>query len=276
IGELEFTERKEELYQLQKRKFMGFMTERIYDFFYFEKSHESVFRTREVRVYDRETDELVAVSFFDDGQLSLAGLLAIYDPAYNKHSLGTYTMLLEVLYGIKKQKRFYYPGYTLDLPSPFDYKLRLGNLQYFSRHGRWASFSRSKEELSLGSEIRQKLEELQTILRQAGILFQKRLYPTFVLAYWEQMQHEQFFDQPAFLMLSDDNYRFLIAYYDSEKRSFCLAWVEVVEDYAIEDMNPSPEYLTAPGYYKQVLSYDQKLVQTQRKSELTNALRFLV
>lgn len=273
FGDLEITERKDILYQFQKARFQGFTSNTLHEFFFVNDDFRDVFRTREVRVYDPENDKLVAVSFFDEGQQSLASLLAVYDPEYSRYSLGTYTMLLEVAYGQQRQKKFFYPGYTLDLPSSFDYKLRLKHLQFFTRKRRWASLERLKEEQTFGQELRQHIARLETGLQAAKVPYERKIYPVFVLAYWEQLIYEQFLDTPIFLILYRNKERLLLATYNLEKKEYQLIWTELVEDYTLEEMNPSPEYLNSEVYFDRVLSYDRVVLRTTSAQELVLELR---
>lgn len=273
FGDLHITPRKSELYELQKPRFQGFTSQTLHEFFFVSEDLRDVFRTREVRVYDTANqNKLVAVSFFDEGQQSIASLLAVYDPAYQKHSLGTYTMLLEVGYGQRQGKKYFYPGYTLDMPSAFDYKLRLKGLQFFSRKNRWAAFERLEEEETIGAELRSRVSKLMQQLRTRNIRCQYQIYPVFVLAYWEQLLHERFLDTPLFLILYRGEERLLIATYNLEKREYQLIWTEIVEDYSLEEMNPSPEYLESEVYYDRVLSYDRIVFRTQSAEVLAKEL----
>jgi len=87
------------------------------------------FDTRSIRVYDGA--KLVAFSLFNQGRRSLYSSQGIYDPAYARHSLGFFTMLAEVQYGIETGLQHYYPGYVVPGFKEFDYKLRLGDMEYF-------------------------------------------------------------------------------------------------------------------------------------------------
>ena len=87
---------KEALYAQHKHKFKGFVHNTLTE--YLNAGFQgTVFDTREVCVYDG--DKLIAVSYFDLGEQSMASLLGLFDHAYNKFSLGTYTMLKEAEYG---------------------------------------------------------------------------------------------------------------------------------------------------------------------------------
>ena len=66
----------------------------------------------------------------------------MYDPEYDRYSLGFYTMLLEIEYCMELGLKFYYPGYVVPGYSRFDYKLRIGDVDYFDLYSKeWLPFS---------------------------------------------------------------------------------------------------------------------------------------
>jgi leucyl-tRNA---protein transferase len=86
--------------------------------------------------------QLVAASFFHVGEKVMAGNYGIYDSEYAHRSLGTFTMLLEILYAQRSGFEYYYPGFVYDIPSEFDYKLNFNNLEYFDWWGSWYPLDR--------------------------------------------------------------------------------------------------------------------------------------
>ncbi|MGF1532533.1 MAG: hypothetical protein ACFCUI_02435 [Bernardetiaceae bacterium] len=272
-GRLQITPRKEELYQLQKPRFQGFTSPSLSDFFFLNGENKDIFQTYEIRVYDPQAGgQLVAVSFFDLGQQSIASLLGLYDPAYKAHSLGIYTMLKEIAYGQNRWMQFYYPGYTLDMPSSFDYKLRLKDLQFFSRSGRWIPLDRLPQEKTYGQEIRQSIALLCTKLEEQGLTYQRKIYPAFALAYWEQLAYEEFLSSPLFVILRESNDRLLIAFYHLDYQSYELAWVRIAYEYNLSEMNPSPEYLSSAVYFNQALRLDHVILRTPHWPLLMRAI----
>ena len=71
----------------------------------------------------RDGDQLVAAGIFDRGNRTLAGILNFYDPAYRRHSLGKYLLLLKTDYARRLRLDYYYPGYVVHNYPKFDYKL---------------------------------------------------------------------------------------------------------------------------------------------------------
>ena len=86
-----------------------------------DETGATVFNTYAVEV--RDGVRLVAVGVFDAGQDSIMGIVNFYDPAYHKHSLGKYLMLLKTECARQQQKTYYYPGYLVYGYPKFDYKL---------------------------------------------------------------------------------------------------------------------------------------------------------
>lgn len=93
------------------------------------------FRTHQTRVY--RLDKLVAVSFFDIAHKSQYSTVAAYDPDEMNRNLGTFTLLKEIEFGMKKKRHFHHPGYAYYNYGAFDYKKQFPNPEYFS----WYSFS---------------------------------------------------------------------------------------------------------------------------------------
>ena len=99
-------------------------------------------------IYDG--DKLIAVSYFDLGEQSMASLLGLYDHAYNKLSLGTYTMLKEPNTA-DAPAEWFTPGTSST--SPIDYKLKLGPMEHYTVNKRWAKLENFKPETTTSHHI---------------------------------------------------------------------------------------------------------------------------
>ncbi|WP_235917431.1 GNAT family N-acetyltransferase [Hymenobacter busanensis] len=102
----------------------------------------NAFPTEALEVYDGQ--QLIAVGIFDSGTHTLAGIMNFYDPAYRKHSLGKYLMLLKINYARQQEKTYYYPGYVVHAYPKFDYKLfacPAATEVFDCIAGRWLPFS---------------------------------------------------------------------------------------------------------------------------------------
>lgn len=105
--------------------------------------------------------QLLATSFTHLGQESMVGAYGIHDPAEDRRSLGTFTMLKEIETAIASNRTYYYPGLVYDLPSEFDYKLNFNNLEYFDWWGNWYPMERVpvRNWRSLAERAAEKLDE---------------------------------------------------------------------------------------------------------------------
>ncbi len=162
-----------------------------------------VLNTQLVRVYDE--DRLVAFSYFDLGQRVIYTKAGIYDPAYASHSLGIFTMLLEIELARSLNYAYYYPGYYSPTFSAFDYKLQLGPMEYREiATGLWLphhrdSARRPADPLALN---RRKLLDAQRIFSAAGLRTEFREYPSFTGRFRPTRQGEnQMLDAPLLLLV---------------------------------------------------------------------------
>lgn len=185
INSVKLNARKEALYQAQKSRFIGLIMPTLSDALFGEDYQQDYmrnpFHTQEICVYDQ--DELVAVSFFDVGYQSVASILGLFDERYSKFSLGIYTMLLEISLGQRLGKKFYYPGYILHKDHTFDYKLRLGNLQYHNGENYWRPFGEVNQEVWLDRIIADKTAEIAALLQQNNVSCKTLWNPYFPFAY---------------------------------------------------------------------------------------------
>ena len=223
IGFAQIDEARERLYARHKERFKGFVFDTLYQFLYSD-SWYSVFDTREIAVYDGDT--LVAVSYFDVGKTSIASLLGLYDGAYAKYSLGTYTMLVEVEEAMRLGMKNYYPGYVLDGFDGFDYKLRLGTMQCYDWQGKWRSMEKLSEIHFSGNYIKQRVKEMRAVLKEQGIAYKCHVNPFFSISYLDHMMN-QFIQSCVYIACPKVNEHgaSLIIEYIYEKNTFQVSWV---------------------------------------------------
>jgi arginine-tRNA-protein transferase len=116
--------------------------------------------------------ELASFSCFDLGERSMAALEAAYDPKLKRHSLGLYSMLLELEHCQRLGVSQYYPGFYPKGWSLFDYKLRTGNAEYFRPgEGRWVSIGQMTDVDWKTDVLVQVYERLITAMFNAGLVF---------------------------------------------------------------------------------------------------------
>ena len=130
VRKAKFDAEKNDLYQLHKSRFEGYIAPTLKDSLFGSGDKRDLYDTWETCIYDG--DKLIAASFFDLGSDSLASIMGLYDPDYEKHSLGIYTMLLEIQFGQAHQMQYYYPGYIVPSYNRFDYKKRIGATEFYN------------------------------------------------------------------------------------------------------------------------------------------------
>ncbi len=226
------TPAKERLYQKYRNNFNGIIAPTLVNGL--QDEHQvNIFNSLNVEVYHGR--KLIAFSFFDVGENSLAGINGIYDPAYSNYSLGLYTMLREIQYGQEEGFRFYYPGYIVPGYERFDYKLRIGKrdeVEFYSlRAGSWMKFSNFENSFVPVEMLSKKLTEVGWELSKNDISCQLLFYPAYdakVFGY----EGERFLESPLFLNVFNDIFprpRFIV-FYDIRKEKFVFCHCMPLED----------------------------------------------
>ena len=221
IRRAEFNAEKENLYNIHRQRFDGYVSTNLRKSLFGDADY-NIYDTWETCIYDG--DQLVGASFFDLGNDSIASIMGLFHPDYNKYSLGFYTMLLEIDFGLKNQAAYYYPGYVVPGYDKFDYKLRVGDTDYFDPDiGEWKPYATLKEQELSHQILNQKLTELQKYFQERNIESNVLLYPLYerVLFGYE---YKDFIHYPLFLSCyhKEDNYRLLLIEYDLFKNTFRL------------------------------------------------------
>ncbi len=137
IGQANITPYREEMFQAFRAYFKGEFYESLRSALYcYQSTRETIFDTREITFY--KDGELVGYSYFDVGGESVASILNIYTQEHLQHSIGMYSILLQLQWCQQHGKRYYYPGYAMPENPRFDYKLRVQGVNYLDqRSGQW-------------------------------------------------------------------------------------------------------------------------------------------
>ncbi len=170
-----FDKEKQKLYEGHKERFEGYIPNTLKESL-FGTEEDNLYNTYEVCVY--ENDKLIAASFFDIGSDSIASIMGLYDADYAQHSLGIYTMLCEIQYGIEQGKKFYYPGYVVPGYKKFDYKLRVGKMDYYDvPSDSWLPYELLENGSLPAETMNSMLLKLQDLLAENQILSRLLIYP---------------------------------------------------------------------------------------------------
>lgn len=163
IRPFQHTPEKEELWQGFKREVHGWVLIPQLDKHLLKNASPVHFNTWELCVY--KDSKLVAFSVFDQGEHSISSLEAAYDTNFQRYSLGIYTMLMEIEYGIRNGMTYYYPGFFPRGVPMFDYKLRPGQVEFFRlSEKRWVPLEQIRESDWLKEVILSKYQAAKEIL----------------------------------------------------------------------------------------------------------------
>lgn len=204
IGPASIDWAKEYLYQDYKANFKGRLAPSL-SIALFDDQVFDIYNTYETRVYDG--DRLIAFSFFDLGKKSIESIKGVYDVNYSKYSLGLYTMILEVEFGIANGYDYYYPGYFTPGYNAFDYKLRLGDqMEYFSWDvDGWLPITQFEQENVPHLEMEYALQKFGDELKEYGIASQVYWYPPYELEEDVFFPIPQGLRFPVFLQIFPEN-----------------------------------------------------------------------
>jgi len=173
----------ESLYQRYRQVARGERSPTLDDFLYGDSEPLELFDTWETQVFDQ--GRLVAFSWFDLGQSSAQSLMGVYDPDYRRYGLGFTTMLLEIEHATAVGKDWFYPGYVLPGEPAMDYKLRIGDVEYYDADaGTWNPWSEVEQHELAETQLRRALREAANQLAAEGVRVVMRMYPMFEAPAW--------------------------------------------------------------------------------------------
>lgn len=127
----------EALFAHHKTRFTHSIPESIYNFVSRHPSHLPC-RCHSLTLHHQ--GRLVGISYLDEGAQATSSVYQCFDPAYQQRSLGILMILHSIELSKAWGKAFYYPGYAYKEPSEYDYKKRLGALEYFDWKGNWLNY----------------------------------------------------------------------------------------------------------------------------------------
>ena len=191
-----FDKEKSDLYMIHRQRFGGFVSTSLRKSLFGDADY-NIYDTWETCVYDG--DRLAAASFFDLGDDSIASIMGLFHPDYSKHSLGFYTMLLEIDFGLRTGAKYYYPGYVVPHYKKFDYKLRIGNTDYYDPDSnQWLPYSELDFEQLSSNILKNRLETLQQFLLEKNITSTIFLYPLYERVLFGH-EYKDFLHNPLFI-----------------------------------------------------------------------------
>lgn len=248
VSAVNITEEAERLYNLQCHRFKGFIHQSLTEFI-IPWEEDMTIPTLQLEV--RDGDKLIAVSILDLGHQSAASILCVYDPAYGKHSLGIYTMLKEIEYLQRNGFAHYYPGYVLDRPSSFDYKLTLGSCSWLGSDYNWYPELPEHDRISRGMHLEHKMQQLRTRLAKRGVEGKMFYYPFFTAAYFSDFEND-LLRYPCYYQVMDEQMEYAISY-DLEQQDFVIFKPYPSMIYDAQNLAFSKDYLSSDVYEMRVM-----------------------
>jgi len=272
IQPVKLNQRKEQLYQQHTKRFKGFLFENL-DQFLYAYGGSSVFKTYEVCIYDN--DHLIAYSLFDIGAKSIASLLGVFDKGYSKFSLGMYTMMVEIEYAKSQHKSFYYPGYILDNTPNFDYKLRVGTMEYLLSNGQWGA-KEYLDETKLPSQIiKGKMDAAIYWLQEQGIAFLDLLNPYYTMGYIDPFQHE-LCKSTRIVLIQFEEQKVLLEYL-FEEQVYQLAIVKPdLKNTLLISMRSANDLSDTDQYASVIYAYDSVLKRSDALTDFQSPLTYIL
>ncbi|PHI20031.1 arginine-tRNA-protein transferase [Lewinellaceae bacterium SD302] len=270
-----FTQEKEILYSRYAADFNGRLSSTLRDNLE-DYDQESIYNTYEVNIRDRESRELVAASYFDLGNNSVASILGIYEPGYKAHSLGYYTMLLEIAYCLENGFRYYYPGYVVPGYDRFDYKLRIGPCDFYdlptSSWRPWIDFS---PEIGPVEVQRDALSGLQSSIAEFGKESELCIYPLFEARLYHIWDAE-YLPYPYVLLLNGmprQQEDCFVAIYDPREKEY-----QLLRLLSLEEMRYlfSESYLASfpkRGFVRSLLQMEEIIYSTPDKATMASVIK---
>lgn len=221
IGPPNFEGDRQALYEKHKKRFEGYIPGTLKESL-FGLEEDNIYNTHEIAVYDG--DQLIAVSYFDIGSGSMASIMGLFDPDYEKYSLGIYTMLKEVEFGLENQISFYYPGYVVPGYGKFDYKLRIGEMDFYDvALESWRPYDQLTSDHLPSDLIYSKLNKLAEGFEKKGLSYKKLTYPFFDKEFYGD-NTEALLQSPLILdcRIVNEEHSFYFVEYSLDAKKYCL------------------------------------------------------
>lgn len=268
-------DQREQLYEAYRKDFPGLLAPTLIDSLQ-DGGHANIFNTYEVAIFD--DDKLIGLSYFDLGTAAAASIIGIYHPDYKKYSLGFYSMIKEIQFCQMRNIRYYYPGYVVPGYSRFDYKSRIGEVDYFNLyHREWLPYSQLKDHEIPITKMELQLQDLAEQLKQAGLDVQLKYYPLFeanLFGYW----HLPYFDFPVMLLFQrhfqQNAYDLLV--FDPRTNLFQLLRCNGIEDFQFYFNEQFLHSFQGPQFFMDLINIEQVLLTSKNAITMCQSLKSMV
>lgn len=275
INEPDFEGERQRLYEKHKRRFEGYIPGTLKESL-FGMEEDNIYNTKEIAVYDG--DRLIAISYFDIGSKTMASIMGLFDPDYEKYSLGIYTMIKEVEYGIEQGLRYYYPGYVVPRYGKFDYKLRIGPMDFYDVPSKtWKPYEEMILERLPSETIYAKLEELSAVFDANQLNYKKLTYPFFDKEFYGH-NTESLLQSPLILdcRIVNEKQAFYFVEYNFDSGNYCFFegrrlfnMMPILVSSFLERFNPESSCLD-------MVEIERVILKTPDKNKIVSAVMALL
>ena len=153
------------------------------------------------------------------------------------------------MYGKITNRRWYYPGYILDLPSAFYYKLELGKMEYYAPSMIWLSYEKFEPKTTNAHKIRINTQRISKKLLTLDIPHRIWIYPYFSMGHvgpW----NSNLLRYPVIIELGHDIHGMIIIAYSADENAYsvlrilpCPDGPQFLKMEASTEFNESDKYL---------------------------------
>ena len=273
IGPMVFTDEHHRLYSCYRDNFHSDISQTLDEALFDEE--KDIFDSMIVNIYDG--DKLIAFSIFDKGLTALQGIKFAWDPDYAKHSLGLYTMILQVEYGQNHGFEYYYPGYIAPGCSFFDYKTRFHPFELWDPIQRsWLPGSQLDINGLPSNRMKAALSQLQEELNSLGVDVSTHLYPPYRYI-WDD-RFDDCLKIPIFMMLrprEHHNRTCMVVIWDVTIDAFVVYECNVLNN--LEDyMTPLAKVSGEPKPFYYLLRIKRQAARSQFIQGISSSIQLLL
>jgi arginyl-tRNA--protein-N-Asp/Glu arginylyltransferase len=263
-------EEKERLYQRYREHFPGTLAPSLNNLMYDELDY-NIYDTREASIYDGE--RLIAFSFYDLGKNSSSSIVGVYHPAYQKHSLGYFSMLLEMQHSMQLGLEYYYPGYVVPGYPRFDYKLRIGEVEYLNLYQeKWLPYEEFGEEDIPLRQLENMMRKMEATLELARIPNRFVYYPHFSALLYS-LWMEPYLSYPYFIHCFPEAGDTICAVtYDLNSSTYRVVECYVSAELSFSRGHQHYEAMESNPYFRYLFSINETLATAKKPHEIVREL----
>jgi len=181
---------------------------------------------------------------------------------------------LEIDFGVRSGAEYYYPGYVVPNYFKFDYKLRIGDTEYFDPdENQWFPFSELDKDQLSSDVLKTKLDELKEYLGEKNIRTDLFLYPLYERVLFGH-EYKDFLHNPLFISCFHRRFHslLLIVEYDIFKHTYLLVRAGRIENNHAGFMTAMRNGHDGKTSFFDFLFKEKVILETTQLDELAHAI----